>query len=104
MGYYTDHNLEIITGEHWLISEFREFSDDANFAIDDDGGYYESCKWYDHEKDLREFSKKYPEAIFKLSGEGEDTRDLWVEYYKNGKMQICPAIITFDEFDESKLK
>jgi hypothetical protein len=52
---------------------------------------------------MRKVSKHYPDLVFKLSGEGEESGDVWVEYYKNGKMQRCSTKITFDEYDESKL-
>lgn len=60
------------------------------------------CKWYDHEKDMHEFSKKYPETLFILKGVSEDNEQ-WIKYFLNGKLQFAPAKITFDEFDESKL-
>ena len=52
---------------------------------------------------MREISRKYKDVLFKLSGEGEETGDLWVKYFKNGKMQHCEARIEFDPFDEKKM-
>jgi hypothetical protein len=63
----------------------------------------DSCKWYDHESDMALFSKKYPESLFVLKGEGEESGDIWIKYFLNGKMQRAEAKITFEEFDESKL-
>ena len=62
------------------------------------------AKWYDHDDDMLELSKQFPETVFCLYGEGEYSEDMWYTYYKNGKMQHCPAIITFDKYDESKLE
>ena len=104
MGYYTSHELDVETGEHELIAELVNNNEDIAYAIDEDGESQESCKWYRHEKDLRAFSKKHPEALFKLSGEGEESGDIWIEYYKDGKMQRCKGKITFDEYKESELK
>lgn len=104
MGYYTRHNLEIIKGCTGLISELRDSCDDAKYSFGDDGRCEESTKWYSHEEDLISFSKKHPEAIFLLHGEGEENLDVWREYYKNGRVQVCKAIISFDDFNENKLR
>lgn len=53
---------------------------------------------------FNEFSIKYPELLFTLIAQEDENGDIWVRYYKNGKCQFAPAIITFDEFDEKKLK
>jgi hypothetical protein len=53
---------------------------------------------------MNEISKEYPNVIFELSGEGEESGDVWKNYYMNGKVQKCQARIVFDEFDENELK
>lgn len=103
MGYNTSYSLSIVNGDDDLISSLRDECDGAQYALDDYGDCIESCKWYDHESDLIEFSKKHPESIFKLSGEGEESGDIWIKYFKNGKRQTCRAVISFDDFDERKL-
>ena len=104
MGYYTRHELEIVKGDNELIEQFREVSEDASYAIDSAGDSEESCKWYRHQDELKNFSLLHPEALFKLSGEGEDSGDIWHEYYQDGKMQICKAMIVFPDFDGLLLK
>ena len=61
------------------------------------------CKWHNHDSDMAFFSEKYPESLFILKGEGEESGDIWIKYFLNGKMQRAEAKITFEEFDESKL-
>lgn len=51
---------------------------------------------YEHDYDLIEFSKKYPNALFILDGVGEEYPDIWRKYFKNGKMYR-------EDFGESKL-
>lgn len=70
-----------------------------DLEIDSDGEY----KWYEHHEEMLELSKQFPETIFCLYGNGEENGDTWYQYYKNGKSQYCPAKITYDEYDESKL-
>ncbi len=100
MGYYTRHELEIVDSNDYVTDYKKEISEIADYT----SLFNESCKWYDHEKDMRAYSKKHPNTVFKLSGEGEETGDLWHEYYLNGKMQRANAIITFDKYDANKLQ
>lgn len=70
-------------------------------------GFYpfgDSCKWYRHDEDMKRISRKYPDTIFILEGKGEESGDIWKKYYLNGKCQKSEAVITFEEFDESKLQ
>lgn len=104
MGYQTYHTLTIVSGDPFLIEDLREENDEARHAIDLNGDPNESCKWYDHEQDLLEFSEKHPDTLFLLEGEGEEAGDIWKTYFKNGKMQTTRAKLVFEEYDESKLK
>jgi hypothetical protein len=83
------------------VRQAIEDEDDIAYAV---GEYRDSCKWYDHEADMLAFSKRFPDVLFELSGEGEEACDMWRKYFKNGKMQSCPAQITYEPFDESKLR
>ena len=53
---------------------------------------------------MKDMSLQFADILFELKGEGEEAGDVWKAYYLNGKEQICRAKITFDEFDESKMK
>lgn len=60
--------------------------------------------WYGHQNDMLKLSKIYPDVLFKLEGVGEEFEDIWVKYFKNGKMQVCKAEIVFPPYDESKMQ
>lgn len=101
MAYYTNYNLTI----HGASTDVEE-SELIEEVVDISGYsclFDDSIKWYDHESDLKIVSAKYPEIVFKLHGEGEESGDIWNKYFKAGKMQECRAKIVYDEFDESKL-
>lgn len=107
MGYYTTYSLKVTNEDNsvnGIIEELRNYSEYCRYSISQSGSSLESTKWYEHEKELREFSKFFPEVLFKLSGEGEESGDLWIEYYKNGKMQRCEPKITFDDFNPDLLE
>lgn len=121
MGYNTRYDLEVegstyreaVTGEDADGNETTIFVtkkisiEKLKKEIANDVGYTylfgEECKWYGHADDMRKFSKKYPDILFILSGEGEESGDLWRKYFKNGKMQIAEVVITYEPFDEGKL-
>lgn len=104
MGYYTRYEIDVIEGSNDLIRELIDESEEAEFAIDVDGDTLNESKWYHHVDELIEFSKKHPEALIRLSGEGEENNDLWHEYYKNGKTQMCKAEIVYPEFNPKLLE
>jgi len=104
MGYYTRYTLEIINGSEDLIEEFRNQNDSARYAIDEFGNTIQECKWYSSNDELIKFSLNHPDVLFKLSGEGEESGDIWDLYVKNGKSQLCVAEIVRPPFDPEKLK
>ena len=104
MGYYTIFKLSTVNGSEDLIEKLIESCEDASYALEPNGETYDSAKWYSCDDDLKRFSKGYPEALFILSGEGEDNDDIWKAYFKNGKVHKEKAQIIFNTFDESKLK
>lgn len=101
MGYYTDFTLSVDSafGED-LVNTLNEVT---TYTWDEDLTLY-SVKWYDWQTDMRVISEKFPDRLFTLEGVGEEQGDQWKAYIKNGKMQICNAIVTFEPFDESKMK
>lgn len=71
------------------------------FALEFDES--DGLRWYDHEKEMKQLSKEFPDVLFKLHGEGENNGDIWDKYFMGGKMQSCYAEIMCPPFDRSKL-
>ena len=76
-----------------------------HFYLSQDGWVQdgEGIKWYNHHEDMIKLSKKFPHLLFKLEGEGEESGDIWIKYFLNGKSQTAKAQITFEEFNLGKL-
>lgn len=108
MGYYTQYTLSVYEGDETiseiLAVETEETFAGLRYAINDEGGCVDGVKWYDHDDDVTALSKRNPGVVFKLYGEGEESGDVWTQYFKDGKTQYCPAQITFEPFDEEKLR
>ena len=118
MGYYTDYTLTVsackindgtytITKVPNIILASLEDEIEKMNVFDSDGdiefGYYANAKWYDWQEDMCILSKRFPKLLFCLHGEGEGNDDLWDAYFFEGKYQLCPAVITYDDFDPLKL-
>jgi len=97
MGYYTRYKLEYDVTDPRIIQE--ELVKTVGYDPLDD-----ECKWYEHEIDMKKLSEKFSKTLFILSGEGEESEDIWTKYFLNGKSQICKAEIIVPPFDKSKLK
>jgi hypothetical protein len=111
MGYYTNFQLTVFEGTAdmdavrialghvmGLPSEESPFENDGDCITTAD-----SLKWYDHDDDCAEMSTQFPNVVFKLHGEGEETGDLWDAYYKDGKCQICRAKAVYPPYDPTKM-
>lgn len=86
MGYYTLFSFSHINGPKEQYDKMLK--DVAETLGDKDVTETEStyAKWYDYDKDIRELSKKYPDITFCVSGDGEDSEDLWQEFWHAGEV------------------
>ena len=94
MGYHTRYGLDVIGETN--IDHYSEIQ--KTFELD-----FEEAKWHDYEQNMCDYSKKYPNLIFVLSGDDGES-DLWKDYYKNGLVQSENAVISYGDFDPEKLK
>lgn len=114
MGYNTRYELDVTSTHPYLelnpvkrdeiIAYLRKANENASYCLTDNGDTSDSGKWYEHEAELKAFSKLYPNLLFTLSGEGEENDDMWKKYFLDGKVQIAKAVITLEAFEESKLR
>jgi len=112
VGYYTSYNLEIepkgskkLNGVIAWLEKNSETTTGYNLmSFYKNDGSADSCKWYGHEEDMKELSTRFPDFLFTLSGEGEESGDIWTKYFLGGKMQVAKAVIVVPEFDPKLLK
>ena len=99
MGYMTSYSLKVVpdTVEDEAIAALRRSCEYARYAIDELGDTEESCKWYDWRKDISSFSMRYPNAVFEVTGRGEESGDIWRAYIKNGRSELQKARFVFDD-------
>jgi len=84
---------------------FDESDLDTNELPDslDEQSIFYIGKWTYLTEDICDFSKKYPEEVFKIYAKGEDTEE-WCEFISNGKYYVEGIKKIYPEFDQSKLE
>ena len=108
MGYYTFHELSIYKDDKLEKEIDFEKEEEIKEELGKSTGYLDSLfedtiKWYDHDKDMIEISKKYHDYVFVLTGDGECSDDFWRTYYKNGKTQKVGAELVYGNYSPKKL-
>lgn len=110
MGYYTRYSLSLPNKENIseVVQDFKTYATENDWCIDgfeDDGSAYGEYKWYNHEDNMKKYSRleRNKNILFCLHGEGEDG-EYWRKYFLNGKMQICMGKIIFEDFNPKKLR
>lgn len=88
MGYYTRYSLDQvgITVPRQELSALIEEDEVARQALDPDGDTREAQKWYEHEDCICAWSARFPNTLFRLHAEGEDSDGIWDKYFLNGKL------------------
>lgn len=107
MGYETYYSLTVdpykhkpFTNEEKAVLEseidlLNVFTGELAYGYDT-----EIIRWYDHDDDMCRLSAKFPDVLFELHGDGENSEDFWITYYLNGQMQYCQGEITYAPFSE----
>ena len=102
MGYLTCYDILLVKGTDIEFQKFLEdLADKSGYSGIKDGYIYD-VKWYDWEKDCYEFSKKYPNLMFMIEGDGENADDFWRCYFQNGKSAYYEK--QWPPFNESDMK
>ena len=106
MGYATNYNMTVRhvkdEEEYKALLDTLDSYGIIRYALDSGDlcgneayfSSYDSVKWYEHEEDMKEISRLFPDMVFQLTGDGEDTGDIWEKYFKNGECEECRAVIT----------
>lgn len=85
MGYYTTFSLTLEEGPR---EQYEKMLEDIDAIMgDNEMSSSEStyAKWYSYRKDIKNLSLKYPNIIFRVNGDGEDSNDLWQDFWHAGK-------------------
>lgn len=102
MGYYTNFCFTLEEGPK---EQYEKMLKDIDGIIgNDETSSLESvnAKWYDYDKDIKQLSERYPDIAFRVYGDGEESDDLWQEYWRAGK--CFREQVQFATYDEIKDK
>lgn len=111
MGYHTCYTLSVSGASRSDQERIRGMLADLGvlgYALQEESGteYGEQdpVNWFGHDDDMLEISRKFPQVLFSLHGEGESNGDIWESHYLGGKTYTQPAIITIPPFNPNLLK
>lgn len=109
MGYYTYFSLTVDNApgqtadleaiDDVVRTEFRDVFDSLEL-----GSYGGEAKWYDWEPDMVKLSRRFPEALFYLEGDGESRDDIWGWYFLNGWVQTNGIEVVYNQFDPAYMQ
>ena len=92
MSYCTNYSLSVLDSNGRpapkILRAFRSACEEAAEALEEDGSPGEGAPWYGHEKHLLAFSRKHPECLFVLQGEGEEPGDEWIKRFQDGQITV----------------
>lgn len=95
MGYHTHYVLSIQPSVPAGFSDrFKQVTDYDFETLSDD-----TIKWYDSDEDMKRLSAEFPNCLFTLKGEGEESSDIWKAHYYRGNACMRRAILTFPKPD-----
>ena len=85
-----------------VVAKYIEDHEDMPDALNRNGESEGPCHWRSYEEDMIAMSQAIPHVTFTLTGKGEDSDDIWVEYYRDGKMQRHKLALVLTPIDETK--
>lgn len=59
-------------------------------------------KWYNHESDMLNLSRMFPNLWFILEGHGEEWNDIWRDLYHNGEVEHQVVEMNFPDFNRKR--
>lgn len=111
MGYHTCYTLSISGANGTDQERIREMLANLGvlgYALHEESGIeyiaQDPVNWFGHDGDMLEISRKFPQVLFSLHGEGESNDDIWESHYLDGKTYTQHAIITIPPFNPALLK
>jgi len=110
MGYETNYKLKLsdeVDADTFVellgsLTDYDGWWD--SYEIDDEINYVLDAKWYDNHKHMVLLSKEHPTIVFTLSGDGEESGDVWRKFYKDGKFMDAGPELIYKEFNENELQ
>jgi len=112
MGYITSYNLLGYNSEREFVDQ-AEMDDRSIEKIFDwvkfntagkmQFDWLDDAKWYSWDEDMTKLSLAYPDVIFELYGDGEETDDVWKAVFYRGKGETVNEISYFPAINMSKL-
>lgn len=109
MGYSTYVTISMSTpdykdvGEQMLMEIKDYFKDKMDLEFEDWGQKISlgDCRWYGMDEEMYTISTRFHKVLFTIYGDGDDSDDIWYEYWLDGARQTIG--VRFDDFCRRRL-
>lgn len=105
MGYYTNYSITIMKDPNKEEDSFWEAFDELTHSCCSkefiNYGVWEA-KWYNWQDDMVVLSRKFPQMLIQLEGDGEEPLDIWVATFCNGECNYRELQTHWEEFDSEE--
>lgn len=85
MSYYTKFDFRRAYGPKGEYTEALKEIDGCLGGDDISSVEAVYAKWPDYESDMEHVSKNYPGVVIQIDGTGEDSGDVWRDFWRNGE-------------------
>lgn len=97
MGYMTNFKIYKYDGSDVTDDELQTLHNIAGYEFEPFTTYarLDGAKWYDCDNNMIELSKLYPEIMWVVEGDGEESDDYWQTHYYRGKSHSVTGYIAY---------
>lgn len=74
--------------EHLLYNHSNKTDQPVDFDLVEIVSPEQKMKWYSHEEDMMNLTGIFPDLVFVLKGEGEDSGDSWIKIFHDGNQSF----------------
>jgi hypothetical protein len=106
MGYRTYLSLSVHELDGTPVSEKERTQHENGIAVSTEDDFFKETpqllwatgvyfRGLSIDEIMKSYSKRFPNYVFSIHGEGDESGDFWYSHYCQGRMQYCPVQLKY---------